>query len=108
MVKNHAPLHEMTLLSMSLMSSKDAVLGIALPGWIEGQISAYCDPGTIFVTLPLSYFTHHLCVDNLFTLVVRDVQVPDKVDCVGSCNSFAAGFVTRTDALAELPEFIGV
>jgi hypothetical protein len=32
MVKNWATLHEMTLLSMSLMSSKDTVLVPALPG----------------------------------------------------------------------------
>jgi hypothetical protein len=32
MVKKHAPLHEITLLSMSLMSSNDAVLVPALPG----------------------------------------------------------------------------
>jgi hypothetical protein len=39
-------------------------------------------------------------------LVVRDVGVPGKVECIGSCNLFAAGFVTRTNALAKLPEFI--
>ncbi len=32
MVKNCAPLQEMTLLSMSLMSFNDAVLVLALPG----------------------------------------------------------------------------
>jgi hypothetical protein len=37
-------------------------------------------------------------------LVVRDVGVPGKVECVGSCSPFAASFVTPTNALIELPE----
>jgi hypothetical protein len=60
----------------------------------------------MFVILPLLYFTHHLHVDNLFMLVVRDVRVLGKVECVGSGNPFAAGFVTRTNALAKSPKFI--
>ncbi len=67
-----------------------------------------CDPGKIFVIFPLLYFTHHLHVDNLFMLVVRDVRVRDQVECVGPCNLFAAGFVTRTYSLAETPKFIGI
>jgi hypothetical protein len=39
-------------------------------------------------------------------LVVRDIGVLGKVECVGSCNSIAAVLVTYTDALAKLPEFI--
>ncbi len=40
--------------------------------------------------------------------MVRDVQVRDQVECVGPCNSFATGFVTHSNALAQTPEFIRI
>jgi hypothetical protein len=41
-------------------------------------------------------------------LLVRDIQVRDQVECVGPCNLFAAGFVTRTYSLSQMPEFIRI
>ena len=41
-------------------------------------------------------------------LVVRDVRVRDQVECVGPCNPFAAGFVTHTYSLEQMPKFIRI
>jgi hypothetical protein len=62
----------------------------------------------VFVIFPLLYFTHHLCVDYIFTFVVSDVQVRNQVECVGPCNLFAASFVAHTNYLAQTPKFIRI
>ncbi len=96
---NRAPFLEMTLLSMSLMSSKDAVFG-PCSARIANQVTPDCDPCVIFIIFSFAYFTHHICVDNLFSFLVWDVGICYEVESVGTCNPFATRFIPCAYPLA--------